>query len=55
MDRILNVVAERAPEGFGEIGEVLSEAEIKEIDEAFRSTAGFDADALNARASLSVR
>ncbi|ACU73219.1 monooxygenase FAD-binding [Catenulispora acidiphila DSM 44928] len=55
MDRILNVVAERAPEGFGEIGEVLSEAEIKEIDEAFRSTTGFDADALNARASLSVR
>ena len=55
MDRILNLVAERAPEGFGAISDVLSAAEIKQIDEAFRSTTGFDADALNARASLSVR
>ena len=55
MDRILNLVADRAPEGFGAVEDVLSAAEITAIDEAFRSTTGFDADALNARASLSVR
>jgi 2-polyprenyl-6-methoxyphenol hydroxylase-like FAD-dependent oxidoreductase len=54
MDRILGLVADRAPQGFAAVEEVLSAAEIAEIDAAFRSTVGFDADALNARASLSV-
>jgi hypothetical protein len=54
MDRILGLVADRAPQGFAAVEEVLSAAEIAEIDTAFRSTVGFDADALNARASLSV-
>jgi hypothetical protein len=54
MDRILSLVEDRAPQGFGAIEDVLSAEEIKEIDEAFRSTTGFDADELNARASLSV-
>jgi 5-methylphenazine-1-carboxylate 1-monooxygenase len=55
MDRILTCVEDRAPQGFEAIEDVLSAAEIKEIDEAFRSTTGFDAEELNARASLSVR
>lgn len=55
MDRILSLVEDRAPQGFRTIEDVLSAEEIKEIDEAFRSTTGFDADELNARASLSVR
>jgi len=55
MDRILSLVEDRAPRGFRAIEDVLSAEETKEIDEAFRSTTGFDADELNARASLSVR
>lgn len=55
MDRILTLVADRAPRGFEAVEDVLSAAEIAQIDAAFRSTAGFDADALNARASLSVK
>jgi 2-polyprenyl-6-methoxyphenol hydroxylase-like FAD-dependent oxidoreductase len=54
MDRILACVEDRAPQGFEAIEHVLSAAEIKEIDEAFQSTTGFDTEELNARASLSV-
>ncbi|MEY9856392.1 2-polyprenyl-6-methoxyphenol hydroxylase-like FAD-dependent oxidoreductase [Catenulispora sp. GAS73] len=55
MDRILNLVADRAPQGFEAIEEVLSAAEMAEITAAFRSTTGTDVQELNARASLSVR
>lgn len=54
MDRIADLVAERAPEGFGAVEEVLSGEELAEITRAFRSTTGTDAGELNARASLSV-
>ncbi|WP_194924517.1 flavin-dependent oxidoreductase [Catenulispora pinisilvae] len=54
MDRILNLVADRAPRGFDAIEDVLSAAELVEIGEAFGSTTGTDAERLNARASLSV-
>lgn len=53
-DRILNLVADRAPTGFDAIEDVLSASEMAEIDKAFRSKTGTDAAELNARASLSV-
>ena len=55
VDRIMNLVEDRAPQGFDAVEDVLSASEIKEIDKALRSTTAFDADALNGRASLSVR
>ena len=54
MDRILNLVADRAPRGFDAIEDVLSPEELTEITAAFRSTTGTDAQELNARESLSV-
>jgi 2-polyprenyl-6-methoxyphenol hydroxylase-like FAD-dependent oxidoreductase len=54
-DRVVNLVARRAPRGFAAIEDVLSEAELTEIGAAFRSTTGTDARELNARPSLSVR
>jgi 2-polyprenyl-6-methoxyphenol hydroxylase-like FAD-dependent oxidoreductase len=54
MDRILNLVADRAPRGFNAIEDVLDDTEITEIKDAFGRTTGTDAAQLNERASLSV-
>jgi 5-methylphenazine-1-carboxylate 1-monooxygenase len=53
-ERVLRLVAERAPTGFGSIEEVLSDKELAEISGAYRSTTGTDAEVLNARPSWSV-
>ncbi|HEV2640268.1 MAG TPA: flavin-dependent oxidoreductase [Actinocrinis sp.] len=52
MDRVLNLVAERAPDGFAAIADVLAPAELAELSEAFLLTTGTDAAALNSRASF---
>ena len=54
MDPILNLVADRAPQGFEAIEDVLSPPELTMIDQALRSTTGTDAKELNLRASLDV-
>ena len=44
----MQVVHERAPNGFDDIGQVISRAEIDEVTEAYRQTAGFALSALQA-------
>ena len=53
-ERILRTVADRAPNGFTRIEDVLSEQELAAIGDAYRSTTSTDVAALNARASWSV-
>ncbi|KUJ69300.1 hypothetical protein ACZ90_13265 [Streptomyces albus subsp. albus] len=54
-DRLLRAVAERAPDGFRRVEEVLTAEELASIDAAYRQTTGTDAAELNARPSWSVR
>ena len=42
----LHLVHERAPDGFDDIDAVITRAEILEVTEAYRSTAGFALQAL---------
>jgi 2-polyprenyl-6-methoxyphenol hydroxylase-like FAD-dependent oxidoreductase len=51
----LDLVEARAPDGFANLDEVISHAELEEISRNYRRTAGFDPETLNRRASLSVR
>ena len=50
-DRVLTLVAQRAPEGFTHVNDVLSKAELAEIEESYRRTTMSDVDWLNSRAS----
>ncbi|RFP89406.1 flavin-dependent oxidoreductase [Rhodobacteraceae bacterium 63075] len=51
-DKILDVVAERAPEGFGHIHEVMSAEELAAAAAGYKKIAGMDVDALNARGPI---
>ena len=51
----LQIVEERAPDGFTNLDDVISPAELEQIAGAYKGTAGFDIEALNSRPSLSVR
>ncbi|MGH3660352.1 MAG: FAD-dependent monooxygenase [Micromonosporaceae bacterium] len=53
--RVLQVVHERAPDGFRDITEVISEPELAELMRGYQVTAGFEPGQLNARSSLSAR
>lgn len=53
--KVLQVVHERAPGGFNNISEILSEAEITDLMRSYQMTAGFDPQQLNSRESLGVR
>ncbi|KUF14841.1 hypothetical protein AT728_35380 [Streptomyces silvensis] len=53
-DRLLQVVAERAPEGFQRVEDVLTGEEIAELDAAYRWTTGTDVAELNGRGSWGV-
>jgi hypothetical protein len=54
-ERPLDLVEERAPDGFANLDDVISYAELEEISHNYRRTAGFDPEILNRRPSLSVR
>jgi hypothetical protein len=54
-DRVLELVEQRAPDGFTDIEAVVSRAELEEIANGYMRTAGFDPQTLNNRPSLSVR
>ena len=53
-ERCMEIVAERAPNGFDNLDDVISAADLEEIVTSYRRTAGFDPAVLNNRASLSV-
>ena len=48
-EQVMQLVQERAPEGFTRIEDVLSSAELEETASAYKRIAGFDKDALNTR------
>jgi 5-methylphenazine-1-carboxylate 1-monooxygenase len=54
-DRVLELVEQRAPDGFTDLEAVISRAELEEISNGYMRTAGFDPQALNTRPSLGVR
>lgn len=54
-ERCMEIVADRAPNGFENLDDVIGRAELEEIVTAYRRTAGFDPAVLNERPSLSVR
>jgi len=51
----MELVEERAPDGFTKIEEIISVAELEEISARYKVTAGFDPSILNGRESLSVK
>jgi hypothetical protein len=53
-ERGIAIVEERAPDGFVDLGAVISPEELEEISQSYKRTAGFEAEALNNRPSLSV-
>ncbi len=54
-EQCMELVEERAPDGFTHIDEVISRAELEGIAARYKEAAGFDRDALNRRASYSVK
>jgi hypothetical protein len=53
-ERVLRIVAERAPGGFARIEDVMTRDELEGIARCYKTTAGFDVETLNTRPSWSV-
>lgn len=53
-EQSMQIVAERAPNGFERLDDVISREELVAISERYKKTAGFDPETLNNRPSLSV-
>jgi len=51
-EQVMQMVQQRAPDGFNRIEDVLSRAELEEAASAYKRIAGFDKDELNARAPI---
>jgi len=54
-ERCMEIVEERAPDGFDSLDAVITQQELVEIAAAYKRTAGFDPERLNSRPSFSVR
>jgi 5-methylphenazine-1-carboxylate 1-monooxygenase len=52
VERVINMVHERAPDGFGRIEDVLSAGELARLRDAYRATSLQDVAALNERPPL---
>jgi 2-polyprenyl-6-methoxyphenol hydroxylase-like FAD-dependent oxidoreductase len=50
----MQLIEDRAPQGFARIQDVVNEAELSEISERYKQLAGFSVPELNARASLAA-
>ena len=53
-DRVMQIARDRAPEGFADVHDVISEDELQRIALEYKQAAGFDPSRLNARSTLSV-
>lgn len=51
-ERVMQMVEERAPNGFNVVTEVLSQAELEEVANNYKRVAGFQVEALNAKPSI---
>jgi hypothetical protein len=54
-EQCMEIVEQRAPNGFTNLDDIVSKQDLVEISLAYKRTAGFDPDILNSRPSLSVR
>ena len=54
-EQAMEMVHERAPDGFRDLSEIVSAAELAETADKYKALAGFDKDTLNNRESWSVR
>jgi hypothetical protein len=54
-EQILQVIKERAPDGFTNLDDITTPRELEAISHAYHRIAGFDSESLNNRPSLSVR
>ena len=54
-EQCMELVEQRAPNGFTNLDDVISQRELEEISRSYKRTAGFDPDVLNNRPSLSIR
>ncbi len=53
-EQCMEIVEERAPDGYTNLDDVIKPQELEEISSAYKRTAGFDPETLNTRPSLSV-
>jgi 5-methylphenazine-1-carboxylate 1-monooxygenase len=53
-EHVMTIVEERAPDGFAQTEDVISQEELRAIVARYSRTAGFDVDELNARPSWSA-
>ena len=51
-ERVMQMVEERAPDGFNVVTDVLSKEELEEVANNYKRVAGFQVEALNARPSI---
>jgi len=51
---VLQIVERRAPNGFTNLDDIISSQELQRIATTYKGTAGFDAELLNTRPSLSI-
>jgi 2-polyprenyl-6-methoxyphenol hydroxylase-like FAD-dependent oxidoreductase len=51
-EQVMQLVQERAPDGFRRIEDVLTQTELEETASAYKRIAGFDKDELNVRAPI---
>ena len=54
MSRLIELVEERAPDGFTNLNDVVSQQELAEAAENYKRVAGFTVQTLTNRSSLSV-
>ena len=48
-EQVMQLVEERAPDGFDAVTDVLSRQELEDIANTYKKVAGFQVDALNAK------
>jgi 2-polyprenyl-6-methoxyphenol hydroxylase-like FAD-dependent oxidoreductase len=54
-EQCMDIVEQRAPDGFTNLDDIVSQQELEEIAHSYKVTAGFDPETLNNQPSLSVR
>ena len=54
-EQCMEIVEQRAPDGFTNLDDIVSQQELEEISRAYKRTAGFDPETLNSRPWLSGR
>jgi 2-polyprenyl-6-methoxyphenol hydroxylase-like FAD-dependent oxidoreductase len=53
-EAVMQMVEERAPDGFEELDPIISQAELEEVANRYKQLAGFDRDTLNAKEDTSL-